>query len=529
MKSTKIKQPNYTKKCNTSQLVLPLDFSLFLDENDPVFSFNAIMDKVSLLDLEKENYDKGRNPYDFRVMCKLVAFSYMNMNFSLRDMANACKNDLRYHVLSGGQTPSHQTFGAFMKYRIGDNISILFKRVFEAIKEELDLDTSIAFIDGTKLQANANKYTFVWRKAVCKYLARLHNKITDSINELNTFIMLKYNIQFEIKENYEPKDIVAIVDWLKEVAKEENIVFVDQTNRNKHPIQRLYNTFYQYQTKMLDYLDKIETCGKRNSYSETDKDATFMHLKEDYYGGTNLFHAAYNIQIMVSDEFISHIGVFDTPGDTTTFIPMLETYKDIYGEMPVNTVADAGYGSYDNYMFCIENKLNLVQKFNVYSIEKTSKYKNKIFSKNNWYRDEVTGDYICPNWKRFTLDSEVISKRSKYTRIDQKLTCGDGCVGCPLHGQCTKSSKGRSIIHNPILEEMKEEVRKNLGSEEGKELKKRRSAEVEGAFGIIKNNWNYDRIHRRGRKNVKNEVLWISLGFNLRKYHNKRITLTIIN
>ena len=192
---------------------------------------------------------------------------------------------------------------------------------------------------------------------------------------------------------------------------------------------------------MNEYLEKIEICGERNSYSKTDKDATFMHLKEDYYGGTNLFHAAYNIQIMVSDEYITHAGIFDTPGDTTTFIPMMNSYKETYGELPLKPAADAGYGSYDNYMYCIINGLNLVQKFNVYSIEKSRSYKNRIYNKDNWYRDEETGDYICSGWKRFKIASERTIKKGEYHRIDQIHSCGDGCIGCKMHGECTTSAQ----------------------------------------------------------------------------------------
>ena len=382
---------------------------------------------------------------------------------------------------------------------------------------------NISFIDGTKFQANANKYTFVWKKAVLKYLKRLHGKITKSINDLNDYILLKYLVEFEIKETYVPKDIVDIVDWLLYIAEKEGIDFKDRSSKKKDPIQKFYNIFLEYQAKMTEYLEKIEICGDRNSYSKTDTDATFMHLKEDYYGGTNLFHAAYNIQIMVSDEYITHVGVFDTPGDTTTFIPMMNSYRDAYGELPLNPVADAGYGSYDNYMYCLSNGVNLVQKFNVYSIEKSTKYKKNIFNKDNWYRDEETGDYICPNWKRFRMESERIGRKGEYHRIDQIHSCGEGCSGCRMHSECTKSIHGRKIVVNPILEEMREVVRKNLGTEQGKEMKRRRSAEVEGAFGIIKSNWNYERIHRKGKENVEMEMFWLCLGFNLRKYHNKRI------
>lgn len=523
METSTLAQSNYTTKCNTSQLVLPLDFSLLLKEDDPIFSFNEVMDKVALLDLEQEVKRLGRNPYDFRMMCKLICFAYMQNLFSLRDIEYACIHDIHFHLLTGGQTPSHKTIGEFIKYRIGNNIKELFYRVVKAIKELDDIDMSVSFLDGTKFQANANKYTFVWKRAVMKYLNRMQLKITESINDLNDHILLRYGKEFDIKEKYTPKDILEIMDWLMAVAKAENIEFKEKSDRKKHPIQRFYNEFIEYETRMLVYLEKIEICGDRNSYSKTDNDATFMHLKEDYYGGTNLFHAAYNIQLMVSDEYITDIGVFNKPNDVNTFIPMMLQHQKAYGELPKNPVADAGYGSYDNYFFCIKNSMNLTMKFNTYSLEKTPKYLNKIYNKDNWYRDEATGDFICPNFKRFRPVKDTVNKRGEYTRIDQIHSCGDKCIFCPLHGECTKSCHGRTIVVNPILEEMKAEVRKNLGTEEGKILKSRRSAEVEGTFGIIKNNWGYDRIHRKGQENVEIEMYLIGIGFNLRKYHHKKM------
>lgn len=311
------------------------------------------------------------------------------------------------------------------------------------------------------------------------------------------------------------------MDWIMFIIREEGIELKDKSSKKKDPMQRFYMEFEGYEKKMLEYLEKIEICGERNSYSKTDHDATFMHLKEDYYGGTNKFHVAYNVQLVVSDEYITHIGVYDKPNDTKTFIPLMRDYKEAYGEIPLYPVADAGYGSYENYMFCIDNALKLVQKFNIYRTEHTKKYLSDIYNKNNWYRDEATGDYICPNWKRFKIVREYKITNSEYLRIDQIHSCSGGCVFCPLHSKCTDAAEGRTIVVNPILEEMREEVRKNLGSEQGKELKTRRSIEVEGAFGIIKNNWNYERIHRKGMEDVEKEMTWVAIGFNLRKFHNK--------
>ena len=129
-----------------------------LKEDDPIFSFNSIKDKVSLLGLEQEAYKLGRNPYDFRMMCKLVAFSYMTGNFSLREMAYACIHDIRYHIITGGQTPSHKTIGQFIKYRLGNNIKILFKRIVEILKEEENIDLFLMEQNDRSMPTNIHLY-----------------------------------------------------------------------------------------------------------------------------------------------------------------------------------------------------------------------------------------------------------------------------------------------------------------------------------------------------------------------------------
>lgn len=196
IENLEITQSNYIEDFNTprhvSQLVLPIDYSLLLKEDDPIYSFYYIMDQIPLLDLEQEVKDKGRKPYDFSMMCKLVAFSYMQGQYSLRKIEDACVSNIRYHLLTNGQTPSYKTIGEFIKYRLGSNVKILLIRVVNVLKEEGLIDMSVAFIDGTKFQANANKYTFVWKKSVKNYLNQLQDKITKSINKLNDYIFLRY-------------------------------------------------------------------------------------------------------------------------------------------------------------------------------------------------------------------------------------------------------------------------------------------------------------------------------------------------
>ena len=268
-------------------------------------------------------------------------------------------------------------------------------------------------------------------------------------------------------------------------------------------------------------IDKINICGEdRNSYSKTDHSATMMHMKEDYYSGTNLFKAGYNVQLGVSDEYIMNLYVCQDRNDQNTLIPFLDNHKKDYGSIPDKVVADAGYGSYDNYMYLTLNQRKLYIKFIDYSREKSSKYRRKKYLKRNWKRDDL-GNFICPEGYTTHLISQSENTKGKYTRINYTLST-ERCTDCPVKELCTKSPTNRTITHNPILEEFENEVRKNLSGAEGKRLKDNRSYQSEGAFGVIKSNNGKVRFRRRGMDLVTLEMTLTCIGYNLMKYHNKK-------
>lgn len=244
-----------------------------------------------------------------------------------------------------------------------------------------------------------------------------------------------------------------------------------------------------------------------------------MHMKYDYYNHTGVFKPGYNIQIGVSDEYIMHTLISQARSDATTFIPFFESYKKIR-ELPKVVVADTGYGSYDNYFYCLVNKMQAYIKYTTYRIEKTKKYKKKIYNKKNFEIDEE-GTYICPQEHAFEYAYETVDKRSKYYRINETYEC-KSCSTCPVKAECTKSKNNRKIILNPVLSEFQTTAKEALDSEKGVELRKKRSAQTEGVFGIIKQDYGYDRIQRRGIENVRIEILMVCIGFNLNKYHNKK-------
>lgn len=246
--------------------------------------------------------------------------------------------------------------------------------------------------------------------------------------------------------------------------------------------------------------------------------------KIDYYCNTGLSRPCYNAQIAVSDGVIVNADLFQKPADTKTFIPFMERYHDHTGEYPTCPMADAGYGSYDNYMYCLTHKMALYMKYPMYAKKNEPKFKKKIFNTLNWETTE-DGDRICPNHHVF--DENIYDRyddRGEYLRIIQKRGSKESCEGCPFEKECCKNSIHRKILsRDAVLEEMHAAVDENLSSAFGKELKKQRSIQAEGAFGVIKQDMKFTRLARRGLRNTKMEFLIVCIGYNLKKYHKYRL------
>ena len=289
----------------------------------------------------------------------------------------------------------------------------------------------------------------------------------------------------------------------------------------KHPLQRYKEGFAEDEEKILKYSIYYKLAKGRNSFSKTDPDATFMHMKYDYYNHTNVFKPGYNVQMGSSNGYIRHIYVSGDANDRNTYIPFMEGYHRAYGCFPRKTPADAGYGSYDNYCYCKEHDIELYMKYNT-----MHKEQEKVTDKNRFrsYRmkPDEEGNIYCPQGHAFTLEQTKESVKGRYPRTIQFYR-NEHCEGCPLRSQCTRFKHGRTLQRTDKLAEMQIEVRENLRTETGQELLKQRSIQAEGIFGQIKQDQEYDRLWRRKETMVKLELLLVSIGHNLRKYHTHRM------
>ena len=279
---------------------------------------------------------------------------------------------------------------------------------------------------------------------------------------------------------------------------------------------------YIYLERLKSYAYHIETCGEeRNSYSKTDHDATFMRLKRDYMGSDQLL-PAYNLQAAICDEYIAVIDVKPYASDMECFVPLMEKFNRTYGHYPKYPVSDAGYGSYNNYLYCEEHGMEKYMKFTMYKKETTDKkYHENPYRAVNFAKD-ADGNLLCPNGRKFLFKRTQHVKYNKYGRTEELYEC-ESCEGCQ-HKQecCPRAHKNRTIRMNQELTAIHQEVLQNLESIHGALLRMNRSIQSEGTFGVLKWDKAYKRLLRRGEKNVILELTLISCGFNLYKYHNKK-------
>ena len=442
----KISTINYN---NPKQGYLPLFLSDCLDLLDPVLTFDRLMGGIDLNKYLTDipEYTTGRLRYNPVNMLKTVLFGFMTSGYcSLRELEDNCKVNIRFMYLMDHQTPSYRTFGYFINEVLQDKIENIFNDINQAIFNEEHVDLQHIYIDGSKFEANANKYTWVWKKATEKFRYKLYEKITAEIEEIN-----------------------------KEIAWSE--------------VQISTNSEY-----VPDYLNEI----------------------------IDQLLPAYNVQIGVADEYIAVVDVNHYRSDMDCFIPLMKHFKQTYGFYPKYPVADAGYGSYNNYIFCEQNGIEKYMKFPMFKKEtKDRKYHEGPFRAVNFRIDEQ-GVMRCPNDKAFHLLYRRSVRGNQYGRKEELYECED-CSGCPYAEKCKKTAKNRTVRINQELTAMHQEVIENLESIHGALLRMNRSIQAEGTFGIMKNDRWYKRIVRRGINSVKLEVLLVAIGHNLYKYQNKKM------
>ena len=452
-----------------------------------------------------------------------------NGNCSLRDIEKLCNTDIRFmYLLDEMKAPTFATFGNFIRNELTTSIEDIFNDINAYIFEKDKVDLNHTYIDGTKIEANANKYTWVWKKSCIRNRDKVFVNISALINEMNTAVLNVYGLKIETRDEYAIEYLENILAKYAEVTDLDFDSFVYGRGHRKTVFQRQYEKLKEYTDRLKAYANHIEICGEsRNSYSKTDHDASFMRIKTDYMGNDQLL-PAYNLQAAICDEYIAAIDIKQYASDMECFVPLMEKFNKTYGHYPKYPIADAGYGSYNNYIYFEQHGMEKYMKFTMFEKET----KNKKFHEDPYrivnFKTNDKGELICPNGKRFIFKYNQHVYKNKYGRTEEVYECED-CSGCPYRSECCKKKEGnRTARLNRELTSMHKEVINNLESIHGALLCMNRSIQSEGTFGIIKWDRSYKRLFRRGLENGNLELTLIACAFNLYKYHNKRNRMKMI-
>lgn len=503
------------KKDKSNQLfLLPPDLSSLISENHLVRTVAKVIDEIELSPLFDTYKGGGTSSYSPRMMLKVITYAYIEKIYTCRPIAKALKENIYFMWLSGMSTPDFTTINNFKSKRLKESVDDVFSSVIEVMLKGGYIKSENLFVDGTKIEANANKYSHIWKKNAERNESMVKErvkKLLSHIEELQKAEDAEYG-SHDLEE-YEGRITAEQID---EVVAEINKK-ISKWSKTKKPVGKI-TELKNEASKLKNYVKQKDMLGGRNSCSKTDKDATFFRMKEDNYGSQ--LKPAYNVQIATENQFILGYGVYQKAADTSLFIPFMNRLKNEL-KIPVrNVVADAGYGSEENYNYVEKNCIGNYIKYNNFDHERTKAYKENKFLSDHFVFDNEKNKYECPSGQKldFAFIKKMITENGY--RLEKMVYRSKSCNGCEYKEKCSKGLNNRSIEISPRLVDYKNIVRKNLESETGQKLILRRGVDVESVFGQIKHNKQFRRFYTRGLRNVTTEWGIISLAHNIKKMAN---------
>ncbi len=505
--SLKVQFKDYSSK---QMMLLPPSLEdLIEDKNHPVYVVDKIIDKIDIEPLIN-TYEGGGCPgYHPRMLLKVIIFAYLNNTYSSRKIEEQLKCNIYYMWLSGMSRPDHNTIFRFRSKRLKGEIKKIFAMVVALLVEEGLVSIKEAFIDGTKIEANANRYTFVWGNAI----KTNKEKIKEQLEELWAYVeqVCKEEKQELEKPDFaelSPEKVEATINTINEVLADTKV--------DKKVKQKIRYAAKNWVPKLKEYQKKEQILDGRNSYSKSDTDATFMRMKDDHMQNGQL-KPGYNLMISTNQQYCTCYTIGQSTTDTTMLIDHYEEFNKLHETYPDEVTGDAGFGSEENYKYLEDNSIAPYVKFNYFHKEQTKSWQNEWYRIENLHYNKNEDCFYCPMGQKMS-NIGCKSDRTK-TGFEQHLTLYQAvnCNGCPLRWGCHKAKGNRIISVNHNLIRFKNQVRKLLTSEEGVEHRKQRAWDVEGTFGILKHNKGFKRFMLRGLENVEIEAGLLLIAHNIAK------------
>lgn len=519
-------QADYSTLYNVSrQIMLPLNIEWMIPANEPVRLLEHIIEEMDLTELNASRRSQADRATPVQLFAILV-YASMNQIYSSRAIERACRRDIHFlYLLNGKKAPDHTTINRFRKKRFAPVSKKLLAQFGDYLEGLGEVSREQLFVDGTKIESAANKYTFVWKKSVLKNREKLRAKASELVEKIE----ITYGVHIRNGKELKLSLLKRCRRRLKQLQRREGIRFVHGSGKRKDKLQRYIEELSTYISRLKKYTRQLHIMGERNSYSKTDPDATFMRLKEDAMLNGQL-KPAYNIQCGSDSGYVIWVTAGPQPSDMTTLIPFLKSYR-AHNKTPYqDIVADSGYESEENYTFLKEQGQEAYIKTNDWDKRKTRAWENDIGRAENMTYSAEDDTYQCSEGR--TLHRTGVrhkTNKSGYTSETTVYTC-ENCHDCPAREKCIKKiincktpfeARTKQLYVSRTFQNFRQESLERLASEKGKELRQNRSIQAEGVFAEIKANMHFRRFQCRGTEMILAEWILLSLAQNVVRLHNR--------
>jgi transposase len=493
--------------------LFPIDIDDLISQTHIVRAVDALIDQLDMTEIFGTYKGGGNSAFSPRTMVKIWVYAYLCNIYSSRKIEQALCENITFMWLSGMRRPNWRTINYFRGKRLKVHFDNLFTQVVLLLSEQGFVTLKVQYVDGTKVESCANKYTFVWRKSVEHNQSKLKARLAA--------LLQKIEQENEMESGEQPTpDKMSVADFRSRIEHIKSSIDVAKIEKSRQ--KALKDAEQKSIPKLQEYDKHLSVIGERNSYSKTDTDATFMRMKEDHMLNGQL-KPGYNIQQSTENQFITHYEVFHNPTDFLTNIPYQESFAKRYGRYSDVVVADSGYGSEQNYQYFEQKGITAYVKYPLFHKEQHKTYQENAFLPNNWYYDKESDYYICP-----------MGQCMEHVQDEQRVTDGGfksvvsmyrarNCEGCPLRGQCHRARGNRQIEVNHRLNAYRRQARELLMSDEGVKYRSRRSTEPEAVFGQLKANGGFRRMRLRGKEGVGLEFGLKAMAHNIQKMHRKGV------
>lgn len=492
-------------------MMLPPTLEELIPKDHPVRVVNDVIESINIEPLISVYKSTGCSSYHPLMLLKVLVYGYVSNVYSSRKLEAACKENINFMWLSAMNYPDHNTINRFRGVRLKEPLRKIFEQVVRLLAKEGLLSIDEIYTDGTKIEANANKYTFVWKKSIQTNKEKMKKQLTE-------IWQYAQNVADSEDSLPDPPDFTTI----DSEKVQQTVEKLNKALKNKEDVPAKVKSKLRYITKNFQqniekYEQQESILGERNSYSKTDTDATFMMMKEDHMKNGQL-KPGYNVQISSSNQFIVNYTIHSNPTDTRTLVGHLSQHEQSFGKAPKSITADAGYGSEENYDLLEKKNILPFVKYNSFDKQQhTATIDKTPFSIDKLHYQKEKDLYICPMGQPMPYKNTITRKNTSGFQQTIKQYQALNCTSCPLNGKCHKSQGKRTIEVNENLNRQRIKAFELLNSEEGIEKRKKRCYDVEPVFGNIKNNHKFKRFTLRGKEKVEIEWGLIAIAQNIRK------------